>query len=330
MHGKRYKYKRYRRPREGPNMFIRISVTVLIAVIASALIIAVGQNLGDKIPDTDTDAAVTTTDKPQAPENPKFTYKDVPTLKLGDSSTVMLTGPKEFDSLSVNISEDDGSLAYYLGFDDILYNGAVNTSMQKVTKLVNDIKTLYNIDVTLEFSPFKDEKNQSLANSLSKTVLEYFASLEIKSVILIQGDHTFENLKMLKDSAADDLLVGILVNERVIESESLLREYYSAFDFVVADMSEYSIKDSVTTEKAPETSAEPETTAETKETESTEESTEEVPENKGSIRKFLSENALTLRKYSVGLRAKCLSISEIRQFKDICNEFEINSFEIIG
>lgn len=317
MHGKRYKIQKYRQPSSEPNMALRIAISIAAAVAVSFALIAFGSFLGDKVPQEESTDPTEHTGNDTESDN-SFVYKQIEAKYLGDFTSFADAPEDIFDTVSVCISDENGKLMYVTDINSIIYGDGISSSMKPVSAAIFDAAA-YGKRISVRFAPFTSD-DRKIADYCTAAVIESLASLGADEVVLIAGDIPLSSAERFSSEAGDAIEVGASIDTDVFLSESSLREYYTVFDFLTVDLSAYEVSSGGKTETETENPDESEVEIES--------GVEELPDAL-SLRKFLSENRLTIKKYSVRVRVRCTSAEEIAVFLGLCEEFDLEGYEIV-
>ncbi len=317
MHRGRYGSRRYGSHDRKANMFLRIFLSVAAALVISFLLIVLGKNLGSTVPE-ETEEESATTESVTSDVN-RFHYKEIKPIRVADSSVANLTDPSNIDALLITISSEEGKLTFAPSVNDMLYGGGFSTTLSPVKSAIERAKQ-FRREVMIEFMPFEDADAQHAANAASLAVIESLAADGATDITLIPGKNTFETLKLIRESVRSDISVGVLVPMEVLDSEITLREYYSAFDYVVLDLT--SLPYDIESEESESPSPDTESDSEAGETSGSE------PEQLMTVREYITKHTLFIKKYSVRLKVSGDSADSVSKFIAIAEEFDIDSYVI--
>lgn len=314
-----YRGKRYRETVFGqekkPNLLLRMIISVSLAVIISFGLIMLGARLGEK---TQTELAPETTAPVITTDTPAFRFKEVEAKKVFSDATVYLLGEKRPDTVSLEISDENGKLNCITPINSLLYGNTVSPNLRPIEALLYEMKAKAD-RISVRFSPFINEGSQSYADLCSEAVVRALSENENVDEIVIRLDGvSVELAKRLRDSAGERVSVGGVITADDLLNEVLVREYYSALDFLILDLTDLDIKarasesDSVTSDITTEA----------------EEATD--PSYSQSVESAIGKYGLMMVKYSIRPRVTCKSEGELAIISELCETFDLCGYEIDG
>lgn len=302
--------------RKKPNYFLRVIISLSVAVIISFALIFFGSRLGEKVPDE-------ITPETTAPEStlarPEFDFKTVEEKFVSDRDSVHLFGENGPDAVVLNVSDKTGKLNCITSINSLLYGNAVNSELRPIEALLYEAK-LKAKSVSVRFTPFVNEASQEYADLCSAAVIGALSGYEIDEIVLNLDNVTPELAARLKQSGKG-VKVGGIISLSMLENEFLVKEFYKALDFLVLDLTGLDI----TSYKGESDTLSSETTDEAETVTGGEESPA-VPEK--SVESVLEEYSLTVIKYSVRLSVTCDNEAELADFLEFYRSFGLCGYEI--
>ncbi len=278
-------------------MFLRISISLILGLAMSFGLIVVGKRLGDMLPEAPEESSGS--DPSEDREN--FVYKAIEPASGGEASFFSKLSENDFDFLSVRISDSDGKLKYLTDINSILYSSGISTSLKPLSAVIKDAKS-YGKSVSVDFSLFESDKGQETADICSIAILRLLASFDTDEAVIHIGDRSASELSDIIELSKSKMKLGAILTYSAITSEIALREYYSAFDFLVLDLTSLSAEKGTPNDDG----------------------TTEAP----SIREFLGENGVILKKYSIRLRVGAKGSDDAEELVALFKEFNIDSYEL--
>ena len=315
-----YRGNRYRETRFGqekkPNVLLRIIISVAVAVIISFGLILIGARLGEMVPeDVTTDREEVTTASP----SPDFEFKDVPNKVASDGTSVMMLGEKKPDLAVLSVSDKNGKLNCITSINSLLYGNAISSELRPIEALLYEARTWAD-GISLRFTPFVTEGSREYGDLCSTAVVGALAGYdEVDEIVLNLDGVTPALAERLNKSAQEKARVGGVITLEMLLSESLVKEYYNALDFLVIDLTALDIK-------AAGTQGGVATTDTAEETESVSASLNHPPF--GSVESVVNSYGLMLVKYSVRLSVTCENEQDLSDFTALYGAFEFCGYEI--
>lgn len=312
--GKRYTDGKYG-VRKRPNIFLRVIISLSVAVIISFGLIMLGSRLGEKVPE---ELVPETTSPETTARVPSFHFKEVEPRTVSDIAALPLFGEDIPDAVVLDVSDENGKLNCITSINSLLYGGAVSSELRPIEALLYEAKQKAG-GVSVRFTPFVSDTSQDYADLCSAAVVGALSAYEIDEIVLCLDNTSPTLAERLKQSAGNGVKVGGAVSLSVLSNETLLREYYKVLDFIVLDLSGLDI----TSYKGEEStsSTEPQDVTETEESVTA----PTIPEQ--SVESVLSEHSLSIIKYSVRLRVTCKDENDLSAFLEFYRSFGLCGYE---
>lgn len=308
--GKRYKETRFGQERR-PNILLRIIISVSIAVIISFALILMGAKLGEMVPEeTTADSEAETTKTP----SPVFELKEIEERTVSELSAIPLFGEASPDLAVLNVSNENGKLNCITSINSLLYGSAVSSELRPIEALLYEAKAKA-AGVSVRFTPFSFDGSEEYADLCSCAVIGAISGYDVNEIVICLDGVTPSLASRLKESANGNVKVGGAISLDVLKNEALVKQYYSALDFLVLDLTDLELK----TYKDENT--ESDTTS--AETETARDATPTV-----SVESAIRDYGLLMVKYSVRVRITCDSEQTLSDFLEIYKSFELCGFEV--
>lgn len=284
----------------------RVWKVVLCIALGMGISLAVfftGLHLNKELPEKGSSDAQTT-----APETedakPTFQFKDVRKTVTADKKalTLLPADQTSVDTVTVSVSDKDGKLRYRSAALNVLAGAETQKNLPTLEALVSG-ESVDGKRISLLYKPFSLEENTSLALNCIRLVIGEMCSFGVDEIVIDARDLGSTQIGVIATVLPnrENVQIGLLLSGDVLEeknSETLVRAYYLAYDFLAFDLSVYPLD-------APETTAE---TGESAETE--------------TLELFLKRNQLIIAKYSARIHTVAKSVQDIEKILSLADTYE--------
>ena len=329
MHGKRYRESSIRRKGGRNNrIWLRILITVICAGAFSVAFYYLGMFLGEKaaleVPGDTTPPVNEGTSEREEITTPQFDFKDIAGVKavcfsLADSDIAI------YDTVLVRLTDREGKLKYLSSVSSLMYGSQFSTTLKPISAAVNDADVKAN-KVAVSFLPFgkgvTGAKEKAFADTCSLALLKEICDHDVSEILLESAELSEEFVLSATKyvSSFENINLGVLIDSSILDfhdykAEEILKEYYTAFDFCVVDLSHLPLENE---------SGEKQTTGE----DVSDENGEETSYKK--LYSLITENTLIIAKYSLRLRFCAPTVEALNEVNRLVHELGIENYEIVS
>jgi len=328
--------KRYREPSRYGTPSKRILLRILITVISSLLVsvlfcffgIMLGRNADEGTVTTPDGESVTSSPKEEITTEPQFVFKDVENVKavpipVGKGDLI------PYNTVRVPITDGEGKLAYLSSVSSLMYGSEFSTTLKPIAAAVNGADLKSN-EISVSLLPFILENNQDFADDCTLALVKELCGYNIDEILFERCDIS-EDL-LLRSTAytgtKENVKLGVLLPSSVFdgiisEKEQIVREYYTAYDFCVIDLSD------ITLGKASETGIPADTGSSSPDGETASPEEEKPsPSAYDTLYAEISENALLIAKYSLRIRL-CATEDGLEEALRLIEALGVENYEIV-